>query len=86
LSTLVSVRDLSHRFGARPLFEGVTFTLAERERVGLIGPNGAGKSTLLKIVANALAPDRGEVVRRSGLRVAYVEQVPAVFGSTVRLL
>ena len=84
MSTLVSVRELSHRFGERPLFEGVTFTLAEGERVGLIGPNGAGKSTLLKIVANALAPDRGEVVRRSGLRVAYVEQVPAVFGSTVR--
>jgi ATP-binding cassette subfamily F protein uup len=84
LSTLVSVRELSHRFGARPLFEGVTFTLAEGERVGLIGPNGAGKSTLLKIVANALSPDRGEVVRRSGLRIAYVEQVPAVLGSTVR--
>jgi ABC transport system ATP-binding/permease protein len=84
LSTLVSVRELSHRFGARPLFEGVTFTLAEGERVGLIGPNGAGKSTLLKIVANALLPDQGEVVRRSGLRVAYVEQVPVVFGSTVR--
>jgi ABC transport system ATP-binding/permease protein len=84
LSTLVSVRELSHRFGARPLFEGVTFTLAEGERVGLIGPNGAGKSTLLKIVADALAPDQGEVVRRSGLRIAYVEQVPAVFGSTVR--
>ena len=56
----------------------MSFTLDEGERVGLIGPNGAGKSTLLKIVAGAITADRGEVMRRSALRVAYVEQVPAL--------
>ncbi|HEX6765481.1 MAG TPA: ABC-F family ATP-binding cassette domain-containing protein [Polyangiaceae bacterium] len=84
MSPLVSVRELSHRFGARPLFSGVSFTLSEGERAGLIGPNGAGKSTLLSILAGALAPDRGEVSRKSGLRVATVEQVPTLTGATVR--
>ena len=81
---ILSVRELTHRFGARPLFEGVSFTLGEGERVGLIGPNGAGKSTLLRIVAGAITADRGEVMRRSALRMAYVEQVPAFSAATVR--
>jgi len=81
---IISVRELSHRFGARPLFEGVSFTLSEGERAGMIGPNGAGKSTLLKILAGAVAPDRGEVIRRGGIKVAYVPQIPALSGATVR--
>jgi len=80
----LSVRDLSHAFGGRPLFTGVTFTLSDGDRVGLIGPNGAGKSTLLKIVAGELGPDRGEVARRNGLRIAYLAQVPEFSEATVR--
>ena len=81
---IISVRELTHRFGARPLFSGVSFTLGDGERVGMIGPNGAGKSTLLKILAGAVAPDAGDVVRRSGLRAAYVPQVPALAPTSVR--
>jgi ATP-binding cassette subfamily F protein uup len=81
---LVSVRGLAHAFGARPLFEGVSFTLSDGDRVGLIGPNGAGKSTLLAILAGIIAPDRGEVSRRGGLRVAYVAQTPELEDGTVR--
>src|SRR5262245_26078378 len=81
---VISVRDLTHRFGVRPLFRGVSFTLGEGERVGMIGPNGAGKSTLLKILAGLVAPDEGDVVRRSGLRVGYVPQVPVFTPTSVR--
>jgi ABC transport system ATP-binding/permease protein len=81
---LVSVRGLAHAFGARPLFEGVSFTLSDGDRVGLIGPNGAGKSTLLAILAGIIAPDRGEVSRRGALRVAYVAQTPELEEGTVR--
>jgi ATP-binding cassette subfamily F protein uup len=85
VAILLSALDLGHTFGARPLFEGVSFTLAEGDRVGLIGPNGAGKSTLLRILAGELGPDRGQVATRSGLRVAHLPQVPAFApGATVR--
>jgi ATP-binding cassette subfamily F protein uup len=84
VAVLLSARELTHAFGARPLFERVSFTLSEGERVGLIGPNGAGKSTLLKILAGAVAPDGGELARRGGLRTAYLEQVTELPFATVR--
>jgi ABC transport system ATP-binding/permease protein len=85
VAILLSAQDLSHAFGARPLFEGVSFTLADGDRVGLIGPNGAGKSTLLRILAGELGPDRGTVAARGGLRVAHLPQMPAFpQGATVR--
>jgi ATP-binding cassette subfamily F protein uup len=84
LSILLSARNLRHAYGVRTLFEGVSFTLADGDRVGLIGPNGAGKSTLLKILVGDLAPDGGDIARRGGLRVAMLSQVPELAGSTVR--
>jgi ABC-type multidrug transport system ATPase subunit len=84
VSVLLSVRELGHAFGGRPLFEGVNFTLSDGDRVGLIGPNGAGKSTLLRILSGSIAPDRGELSQRSGLRVAYLPQVPEFAEATVR--
>jgi ATP-binding cassette subfamily F protein uup len=76
MAILATARNLGKSFSARPLFEGVRFTLAEGERVGLIGPNGAGKTTLLRILAGADSPDQGELVLRRGLRVGHVAQVP----------
>jgi ATP-binding cassette subfamily F protein uup len=73
-SVLLSVWDLAKRFGSRPLFQGLRFGLFEGERIGLIGPNGAGKSTLLRILAGEEEADAGSVVRRKGLRLAYVPQ------------
>jgi ATPase subunit of ABC transporter with duplicated ATPase domains len=85
MAILLTARNLGHRYGVRPLFDDVSFTLEDGDRVGLIGPNGAGKSTLLKIVAGALAPDQGDVARRERLRVGYLPQVPNFTeGATVR--
>jgi ATP-binding cassette subfamily F protein uup len=85
MAILATARNLTKSFSARPLFQGVGFTLAEGERIGLIGPNGAGKSTLLRILAGVDSPDSGELALRRGLRVGHVAQVP-VFrpGQTVR--
>jgi ATP-binding cassette subfamily F protein uup len=84
VAIVLSVQELGHAFGARPLFDSVSFTLADGDRVGLIGPNGAGKSTLLRIVAGELGADRGEVAPRAGLRVGYLPQAPAfAAGATV---
>ncbi len=85
MAILVTARDLAKSFSARPLFEGVGFTLAEGERIGLIGPNGAGKTTLLRILAGVDSSDRGELAPRRGLRVGHVEQMPGFHpGQTVR--
>jgi ATP-binding cassette subfamily F protein uup len=52
----------------------VSFTVSERDRIGLIGPNGSGKSTLLRILAGQVDPDSGEVSKRKRSRLSYVEQ------------
>ena len=77
MAILLTARALSHAFSQRPLFQGISFTVSESERIGLIGPNGAGKSTLLKILAGQLQPDGGELAQKTGLRVGYLAQSPA---------
>ncbi|HAF94539.1 MAG: hypothetical protein A2021_09340 [Elusimicrobia bacterium GWF2_52_66] len=88
MAILLSCQNLSKTFGARPLFENLSFGLSEGERTGLIGPNGAGKSTLLKILAGREAPDSGAVTARRGLRLGYLPQQdlfePAPAGWSVR--
>jgi ATP-binding cassette subfamily F protein uup len=81
LAILVSCQKLSKTFGARPLFEGLSFGLFEGERTGLIGPNGTGKSTLLKILAGKETADEGTLSPRRGLRVGYLSQQDRFEGS-----
>ena len=71
---LINVRSISKSFGVAPLFENVSFTVSDGDRIGLIGPNGSGKSTLLRILAGTENPDEGEVAVRKRLRLSYVEQ------------
>ena len=71
---LISCQSLRIAFGGPLLLDDANLQLERGERVGLLGRNGEGKSTLLNIIAGAVAPDAGEVVRDSGLRVAIVEQ------------
>ena len=60
--------------GGEQLFDSIDLTISERDRIGLVGHNGCGKSTLLSLLAGRIEPDRGEVRRRRGLRLAEVEQ------------
>ena len=73
---LLSVERLTKSFTSRPLFENLSFTIAEGDHIGLIGPNGSGKSTLLKILAGVEDADSGNRAVRKGLRVGYVPQDP----------
>jgi ABC transport system ATP-binding/permease protein len=74
LPPLINVRSISKAFGAEPLFQNVSFTVSEGDRIGLIGPNGSGKSTLLRILAGTELPDDGEIAVRKRIRMSYVEQ------------
>lgn len=71
---IIDVHNISKAFGAKPLFQDVSFTVSEADRIGLIGPNGSGKSTLLRILAGTEQPDSGNVALRKRLRLSYVEQ------------
>jgi ATP-binding cassette subfamily F protein uup len=82
---ILNAQLISKRFGVKPLFENISFSVSEGERIGLIGPNGAGKSTLLQILGGRMAPDTGEVAIRKRARFGYVAQ-HSIFapGKTVR--
>ena len=69
---------LAKRYGSRTLFEGVTLTLQDGDRVGLVGPNGAGKTTLLRVLAGELSPDDGGLSKSRGLSIGYLAQDVAV--------
>lgn len=82
MSLLISCQSISKTFGARPLFENISLTISDGERIGLIGPNGAGKSTLIQILAGVQTPDSGGVSLRKLVTTGYVPQDP-VFDSDI---
>jgi ATPase subunit of ABC transporter with duplicated ATPase domains len=78
LMPLLTLTDAELAFGLHPLLDRASFAVRSGERIGLIGRNGTGKSTLLRVITGELSLDGGEVRRRDGLRIAFVEQEPAL--------
>ncbi len=76
MANLINAHKLSKEFAGKKLFDSLNVGFEEGERVGLIGPNGAGKSTLLKILGGIISADRGDVARKSGIKVSYLAQMP----------
>ncbi len=72
----LDVQGLSKSFGALRLFDDISLSVSEGQRVGLIARNGTGKSTLLSIIAGKESADAGEIVFRRGLKVGFLEQSP----------
>ena len=59
--SILEVKNLSHGFGDRAIFEDVSFRLLKGEHIGLVGANGEGKSTFMSIVTGKMLPDEGKV-------------------------
>ena len=72
---IINAQGLSKRYGTAPLFQNISFTVSEGDRIGLIGPNGSGKSTLLEILHGRVQPDSGNVAIRKGTRLSCVSQI-----------
>jgi len=75
LPPIINAQGLSKRYGTAPLFQNISFTVSEGDRIGLIGPNGSGKSTLLEILHGRVKPDSGNVAIRKGTRLSCVSQI-----------
>ncbi len=76
MTTLLGIHSLSKSFGSDHLFEDISFSISEGDRIGLIGPNGSGKSTLLKILMGLEKADSGTISKKQGLRIGYASQSP----------
>ena len=72
----LQIENISKSFGDLVLFSDISFTVEERQRIGLIACNGKGKSTLLKIIAGQESLDEGRITFRSNIKVGYLEQEP----------
>ncbi len=72
----LDVQNLTKTFGALTLFENISFSVSEGQRIGLIAKNGTGKSTLLSILTGREGYDSGEIIYRRDLKVGYLEQSP----------
>lgn len=72
----LDVQNLTKSFGSHLLFQDISFSIAEGQKVGLIARNGTGKSTLLSILAGIEGYDSGRIVFRRDLRIGFLEQTP----------
>ena len=81
---LVWVNDVSLSFGGLPLLDGATLQIEPGERIGLVGRNGSGKSTLMRMLHGELAPDQGEILKSTDVKIAMLPQdVPDDLPGTV---
>ena len=78
MESYLQIEKLTKSYGDRILFEDLTLGVFQGDKIGIIAPNGAGKSTFLNIIAGKEDYDSGNVVFRNGLRVGYLEQLPAM--------
>lgn len=72
----IDIQNVTKSFGVQVLFDDISFSIAEGQRVGLIAKNGTGKSTLLSIISGSEGCDSGNIIFRKGLRIGFLLQTP----------
>jgi ATP-binding cassette subfamily F protein 3 len=80
---MISISNLKKAYGSQTLFDGVTFKINPRERVGLVGRNGHGKTTLFRLIIGEETPDSGIITTPKHHRIGYVQQTLAFSEDTV---
>lgn len=83
--SLIQVKQLTHGFGDKSIFQNISFRLLPNEHIGLVGPNGAGKSTLIKILTGAVLSDEGTIEKHPKAEIGHLEQhIDLESGNTVK--
>ena len=72
----LDVQNLTKRFGAQVLFENISFSIAEGQKVGLVARNGTGKSTLMSVLMDKEGYESGSIIYRRDLKLGFLEQSP----------
>lgn len=72
----LDVQNLTKSFGSQVLFDNISFSVSENQKVGLVAKNGTGKSTLLSILTNKEGKDSGSIIYKNDLKIGYLEQSP----------
>lgn len=75
---IITAENISKNYGMKKLFDSVTLTLTDTDKVGIIGINGTGKSTLLKVLAGIVTPDTGVLQRVARATISYLSQEPEI--------
>ncbi len=71
---VIRIEGVAVQHAGRRIFDGVSWSIGDRERIGLVGPNGSGKTSLLRVIAGQLGVDRGAIHRQRGISVGYLPQ------------
>ena len=71
---MITVENLTLYFGAQTIFENISFTVTEKDKIGLVGKNGSGKSTLLNVLSQKISPNEGKVTHLSKIKLGFLQQ------------
>jgi len=74
--SILSVENITKTYGEKILFNNISFTISEKQRIGLIGVNGTGKSTLLRIISDIETPEEGKITHANQFHIEYLPQYP----------
>jgi len=76
MTPFLQAENLSKRFGEQLLFENISFTIFEHQKIALIARNGAGKTTLMELLAGNDTPESGQITKTGDIRIGYLKQIP----------
>lgn len=82
---LLTAENIRKSYGTRIIFDDISFSIHEGDKIGVVGVNGTGKSTLLKIVAGVGQADSGEIITMNGMKIGYLPQAPVFQAGTTVL-
>ena len=71
---MITVENLTLYFGAQTIFENISFTVTEKDKIGLVGKNGSGKSTLLNVLSQKISPNEGKVTHLNKIKLGFLQQ------------